>query len=470
MPIDSNIALSYRAPQFESPLTQATQAAQLGTAQQQNMLGQMQMAEMGRAAQQKNQMREILANADPSSPEINNLLRKAYVQSGDIAGLMAHDKTVAEAQAARAKISESEAKTAQAKAGTAKTDFELNKDRTNYAWESVANSPTPEAYRQNIENSVTKGYVTREQADQGLAKLNAAVALDTAQGGNTNFKRLRMESLERLLTAKDQLARTEPKYVFEDMGGKKIRIQTNPNAPDFDPKLLELVKTPTIGEAETRRSNLEQEKIDRSKLGIQRAELKLKQEKELREKDPAFQQAMAAAKTRGEAIAKGDVAAVQALPKILDRADRAINLIDEMVGKQEVRDKNGKVIQQGTAPHPGFNSAVGFGLGERFVPGTSASDFQSRFEEIKGGAFLEAFESLKGAGSISEKEGEKATTAITRMSLAQSEKEFMAAARDLQDVVRTGVKNAKNRAAQAPSSAASSPNIDAILNKYPEAR
>lgn len=461
--IDSNIALGYRAPQFESPLTQATQAAQLGTAQQQNMLGRMQMAEMGRVAQQKNQMREILANADPSSPEINNLLRKAYVQSGDIAGLMAHDKTVAEAQAARAKISESEAKTAQAKAGTAKTDFELNKDRTNYAWESVANSPTPEAYRQNIENSVTKGYVTREQADQGLAKLNAAVALDTAQGGNTNFKQLRMESLERLLTAKDQLARTEPKYVFEDIGGKKLRIQTNPNAPDFDPKLLELVKTPTIGEAETRRSNLEREKVDRSKLGIENAKLKLQKDEAAQKADPAFQQAMAAAKARGEAIAKGDVAAVQALPKILDRADRAINLIDEMVGKQEVRDKSGKVIQQGTAPHPGFESAVGAAVipYERLISGSPAADFQSRFEEIKGSAFLEAFESLKGAGSISEKEGEKGTTAITRMSLAQSEKEFMAAARDFQDVVRKGAANARARAAQA----GVAPNVDAAVDK-----
>jgi hypothetical protein len=304
---------------------------------------------------------------------------------------------------------------------------------------------------------------TREQADQGLAELRRAEDMDMLRGGDTNFKQLRMSSLEKLLSAKDQLARTEPKYVFEDIGGKKIRVQTNPNAPDFDPKLLELVKTPTIGEAETRRSNLEREKVDRSKLGIEGAKLKLQQQEAAQKADPAFQQAMAGAKARGEAIAKGDVAAVQALPKILDRADRAINLIDEMVGKQEVRDKSGKVIQQGTAPHPGFNSAVGFGLGERFVPGTSASDFQSRFEEIKGGAFLEAFESLKGAGSISEKEGEKATTAITRMSLAQSEKEFMAAARDLQDVVRTGVKNAKNRAAQA----GATPNIDAIVNKYP---
>ena len=112
MPIDSNIALGYRAPQFESPLTQATQAAQLGTAQQQNMLGQMQMAEMGRAAQQKNQMREILANADPSSPQINALLEKAYIQSGDIPGLMAHRKTVAEAEAAQLKRDELKGKLA----------------------------------------------------------------------------------------------------------------------------------------------------------------------------------------------------------------------------------------------------------------------------------------------------------------------------------------------------------------------
>jgi len=104
--IDSNIALGYRAPQFESPLTQATQVAQLGTAQQQNMLGRMQMAEMGRAAQQKNQMREILsgANAEAGMPQINALLEKAYIQSGDIPGLMAHRKTVAEAEAAQNKV------------------------------------------------------------------------------------------------------------------------------------------------------------------------------------------------------------------------------------------------------------------------------------------------------------------------------------------------------------------------------
>jgi hypothetical protein len=452
MPIDSNIALGLRPAQIESPLTINARAAELAHAQNQNMLGQMQMTELARANKQKNQMRDILSKAPADAPpsEINRLIEQAYIGAGDISGLTTHRKSVAEAEAAQATVGKVKAQTKQAEASTAKTDYELARDKTNHAWESVANSSTPDAYRKNIEDSVTKGHITREEANQGLFQLRRAEEMDIMQGGDKNFKQLRMGSLEKLLNAKDQLARVEPKYEFVDIGGKKVRIQTNRNAPDFDPKLLELVKTATIGEQETARHNKRTE-------GIQGAELKLKQEKELREKDPAFQQAMAGAKARGEAIAKGDVAAVQALPRILDRADRAINLIDEMVGKQEVRDKSGKVIQKGTAPHPGFNSAVGFGLGERFVPGTSGSDFQSRFEEIKGGAFLEAFESLKGAGSISEKEGEKATTAITRMSLAQSEKEFMAAARDLQDVVRKGVANAKTRAAQAPSSAASPP-------------
>lgn len=459
MPIDPNIALGLRPAQIESPMVHAARAAELSRANQQNMLGGMQMMELARATEQKNKMRDILSKVDPSAPPeaVNKMLEQAYIGAGDISGLMAHRKTLAEAEAAQANVLKAKAQTKQAEAGTAASEYELTKKKIDHAWESVANSSTPEAYRRNIEDSVTKKLITREQADQGLAELRRAEDMDMLRGGDTNFKQLRMSSLEKLLTAKDQLSRTEPKYEFVDIGGKKVRVQTNPNAPGFDATQNELVKTATIGELETARHNKKTE-------GIQGAELKLKQEKELREKDPAFQQAMAGAKARGEAIAKGDVAAVQALPKILDRANRSIALIDELVGKQEVRDKSGKVIQQGTAPHPGFESAVGATLlpGAQYVAGTDASDFKSRFEEIKGAGFLEAFESLKGAGAISEKEGEKATTAITRMNLAQSEKEFMAAARDFQDVVRKGATNAQKRASQA----GATPNVDALLEKY----
>jgi hypothetical protein len=176
----------------------------------------------------------------------------------------------------------------------------------------------------------------------------------------------------------------------------------------------------------------------------------------IRDADPVFQRNMAAARATGEAIAKNDVAAVQALPKVLTRADETIRLIDEMIG---VRDsKTGKLIK-GSKPHPGFKAAVGMGdiwtLGipgvAQVTPGTDAAGFKSRFEQSTGQSFLEAFESLKGGGAITEAEGKKATSAINRMSLSTSEDEFIRAAMDLQDVVRVGVANAQAKAARAGS-------------------
>jgi hypothetical protein len=192
------------------------------------------------------------------------------------------------------------------------------------------------------------------------------------------------------------------------------------------------------------------------RIGLEGRRIAVDEEKQRRDADPEFQQRMANAKALGEAVAKGDVAAQQALPKIINRAEEGLRLIDELVGKPEVRDKSGKVIQPATQPLPGFETAVGFTWlpGARFVPGTNAANFMARYEQLKGASFLEAFESLKGGGAITETEGTKATSAINRMSLAQDEKEFMAAARDLQSVIRTGVKIARSRAAKTGAPAA----------------
>jgi hypothetical protein len=189
-------------------------------------------------------------------------------------------------------------------------------------------------------------------------------------------------------------------------------------------------------------------KQEGQRLGLEGRRVAVLEANARRDSDPVFQQQMATARATGEAIAKGDVAAQQALPKIITRAQEGLRLIDEMVGKPEVRDASGKVIQAATKPHPGFQGAVGATWlpGARFVPGTDAAGFMARFEQIKGASFLEAFESLKGGGQITEKEGEKGTSAINRMSIATDEKEFMSAARDLQDVVRKGVENAQRKA------------------------
>ena len=191
------------------------------------------------------------------------------------------------------------------------------------------------------------------------------------------------------------------------------------------------------------------------RIGLEARRVAVLEENQRRDADPAFQQRMAQAKVVGEAIAKGDVAAQQALPQIISRAEEGVRLIDELVGK---RDSKGRLIE-GSKPHPGFENAVGATWlpGSRFVPGTDAAGFMARFDQIKGASFLEAFQALKGGGAITEKEGQKGTDAINRMSTSTDEKEFIRAAMDLQDVIRKGVENAQKRAARAGGAAPAAP-------------
>ena len=112
--------------------------------------------------------------------------------------------------------------------------------------------------------------------------------------------------------------------------------------------------------------------------------------------------------------------------------------IDELIGQ---RDSEGKLIGD-SKPHEGFYDAVGatWKPGAQYVPGTDASDFKARLEQLLGGAFLEAYKTLKGGGQITEVEGKKATAAITRMNLSQSEKEFVAAAQEFKSAVESGMR------------------------------
>jgi hypothetical protein len=133
-------------------------------------------------------------------------------------------------------------------------------------------------------------------------------------------------------------------------------------------------------------------------------------------------------------------ATLRKLPDVIAQSRDALNLIDKMIGTDD-----GKV-----KPHKGFKGAVGVGMGLRFIPGTSEKDFQAMHEQITGGAFLEAFKTLKGGGQITEKEGEKATAAITRMNLALSEKEYIDAAREFQEIVRRGIRTAEKELKSGP--------------------
>jgi len=132
------------------------------------------------------------------------------------------------------------------------------------------------------------------------------------------------------------------------------------------------------------------------------------------------------AELRGERIVN--------LPKIEAQAEQALKLIDEVVSHK------GKSAMVGIK-NP-FMGSVPF-TKEFTVAGTPAAGFMAKYNQLKGKQFLEAYETLKGGGSISEVEGKKATDAISAMDLAISEDEFDQAAEDLKNVIRTGLERQK---------------------------
>ena len=143
--------------------------------------------------------------------------------------------------------------------------------------------------------------------------------------------------------------------------------------------------------------------------------------------------------------------ALRNLPTDLNRAEQAILTVDQMLGGAVPNEKAsfGWETPKGKSePHAGFNAFVGgtWRPFARFVEGSDPASFQVLYDSLKGQAFLEAFQRLKGAGAITEVEGEKATTALLKLNKAQSEADFVKYAREFQENLRKGMELAKQKA------------------------
>ena len=104
--------------------------------------------------------------------------------------------------------------------------------------------------------------------------------------------------------------------------------------------------------------------------------------------------------------------------------------------------------------HPGRSAGTG-AIGGLIpgIPGTEQRGFVNLVDQAQGQAFLQAFNSLRGGGQITEAEGSKATQALSRLDRAQNDKDFESALDDLEEVVSIGLVRAKSMAKRSPSSA-----------------
>jgi len=148
----------------------------------------------------------------------------------------------------------------------------------------------------------------------------------------------------------------------------------------------------------------------------------------------AQQQAAAAGAKKSEEVVGEDIGKLRAgIGKAERNADYLLTKVDQLL------------------THPGFEVSVGASAQPFFqlIPGTDKADWYARFKEVQGQQFLQAIESLRGTGSITEKEGIEAKAAISRMSTSQSEAEFRTAAQDFQNIVKRGIDASRSKLGQA---------------------
>lgn len=137
----------------------------------------------------------------------------------------------------------------------------------------------------------------------------------------------------------------------------------------------------------------------------------------------------------GEAIG----AAVAGIGGAEAKASQAMQLIDSIVADPALAGITGMV--QGRLP-----------------PMTQAgTDLNVKVDQLRGKTFLEAFESLKGGGAITEREGLAATEAIARLNRAQSTEEFSSALTELRGIMATGLERTRAKAAKGGADVSTAP-------------
>ena len=146
-----------------------------------------------------------------------------------------------------------------------------------------------------------------------------------------------------------------------------------------------------------------------------------------------------AAKVRAAELARGEAGRINDAPKAVQQGEMLIANIDALLDDPNLEIATGASGVLDPRSWPVINRTSG------------VADTMARIEQIQGSAFLQAFESLKGGGAITEVEGKKAEQAIARLTAAQSDEGFRAALQDFRDAISPAVERARSRMGGEPS-------------------
>ena len=153
-----------------------------------------------------------------------------------------------------------------------------------------------------------------------------------------------------------------------------------------------------------------------------------------------------AGEQREQAIGKAEGERVATAPAEIRRARQTVEQVDALLNDPGLAQIAGRFDQ--------FRPTV--------MMGDAGREALTRFNQLKGGAFLEAYQMLKGGGQITEIEGQKAEQAMARMDRSLGDEDFRQALRDFRDAVMEGARKLEghvNRQGGAQSNPSGTPTI-----------
>jgi GH24 family phage-related lysozyme (muramidase) len=219
-----------------------------------------------------------------------------------------------------------------------------------------------------------------------------------------------------------------------DAGGDPTEFGLNPIfAQDKDGNLIayQLSKTGELKEVELPDGMTVTKGVQKMDLGTHYQLINTVTGEKIGEPVPKAIQAAAEQQALGTAAGKATGAARAGLGAAEDKANLALSTVKRALA------------------HKGLNAAVGAIQG-RYIPdairGPEVTDYLAIHQQIKGQVFSQAFETLKGGGSITQAEGEAATAAIARLDRAQSDGAYREALQELQGILQRGIERQRQRA------------------------
>jgi hypothetical protein len=160
MPIDSNIALGIRPPQFESPVNTLASVLGVQQAQQQNQINRMKMDAYGQEQERQNKLYSLLGSVDPSTGDEGRA--NALYGGGFLNEAEAVRKGASERQRAAAQAQKDSAEAA----SKAFNDNVKRLDYTGQAMRFVMQNPTLENAHMTIDVLNQAGVLSNDQAAQ----------------------------------------------------------------------------------------------------------------------------------------------------------------------------------------------------------------------------------------------------------------------------------------------------------------